>query len=301
MNYNELNEIIRQDERYDISADSLVFDFSENSDSAVFYDDQFSDNEYSVEQIKGVGTEIIEVPSEIISIQNILKNYLKGTDSIVELGGSYLQFRSGFLHEKYVNYFPMDISRSSMYKYSRLFHKAAVVANAERIPLKDQSVNCVISHTFLEHTIDPQAVLSETGRILKKGGLVVHCDAWHCRWWQRFGIVGIRKFSTLTLKEKTIVLFARITEFPLFRKPLIVVRRIAKELFVPVSKPIGLIFGKLEPNYSLHLYCDEDAASSIDPLNVIRFYESRGFSYYKKLSFFDRIFFNDPYVILIKR
>ncbi len=300
MNYNVLNEIIKPDERFNGSDGSMVFDFSEVSTSSDFYNDQFSDNEFSVEQIKGVDAEITKIPQDMLLILDILKKYLGENDKIVELGGSYLQFRSGFLHHRYSNYFPMDISYSSMHKYSKLYGKASVVSNAERIPLKDQSVNCVISHTFLEHVNNPDIVLREAARVVKDNGLVVHCDAWHCRWWQRFGIVGIRKFSSLTLKEKLIFISAKITEFPAFRKSLIVLSRAFKEFFIPISIPTVLKYGRLKPNYSLHLYCDEDAASSIDPLDVIRFYESRGFAYYRKLSFFDRIFFNDPFVILIK-
>ena len=57
---------------------------------------------------------------------------------------------------------------------------------------------------------------------------------------------------------------------------------------------------KLPPNYNLKVYSDEDAAGSIDPIDVIRFYEQRGYKLIDKMSFLQRIFFNESSIYLKK-
>ena len=56
----------------------------------------------------------------------------------------------------------------------------------------------------------------------------------------------------------------------------------------------------MTPNYDLKKYSDEDAAGSIDPIDLIRFYEQRKYKLIRKKSFLQRIFFNEPNIYLKK-
>lgn len=105
------------------------------------------------------------------------------------MGGVH-QRRSADAYKKFKNYFPLDISTSSIERYSMRHNKTGIVAGATELPFKDVSIDCVFTNTFLEHPLEPEKVTIEIVRVLKKGGIVVHNDAWFCRWWQRYGVVG---------------------------------------------------------------------------------------------------------------
>jgi hypothetical protein len=143
-------------------------------------------------------------------------------------------------------------------------------------------------------------VLREIVRVLKPGGIVVHNDAWFCRWWQRYGVVNLKKFGSLNAREKAIVIASKITELPFLRIPPILIRRLTRHFFTGKVQRGQLPYKKLRPNYSLHLGCDEDAASSLDPVDVILFYEASGFSLVHDLSFSQRIFHPNRYILLRK-
>lgn len=209
---------------------------------------------------------------------------------VLEIGGGVHQRRSGNINKKFEHYIPVDISYSSIKKYVEKYQRPGVVADAKRLPFKDKSVDAVFTHTFLEHPLEPEKVLKEIVRIIKPGGIIIHNDAWFCRWWNRYGVVGLKQFREMDLKEKFISAAARITGFPLLRFSPIILKRFAHELFVTTDKPIKLRYGKLNPNYELYLACDEDAANSIDPVDLICYYESRGFESWYKLSFKERVF-----------
>jgi hypothetical protein len=92
-----------------------------------------------------------------------------------------------------------------------------------------------------------------------------------------------------------------ISELKIIRMPLIIFRRLIKEIFVSNSKNSTLKFKKLIPNYDLKIYSDEDAAANIDPLDLIHFYENKDYELVFKKSFFKRIIFNDTNVYLKKK
>ncbi|MEL6634770.1 MAG: hypothetical protein AAFQ83_25120, partial [Bacteroidota bacterium] len=108
-------------------------------------------------------------------------------------------------------------------------------------------------------------------------------------------------FSSMTAGEKLVTIGSKITELKPLRIPPILIRRIIQEMLPKPQGPIKLRYRKLKPNYTLHLGCDEDAASRIDPLDVIRFYESRNFSLVKKLSFKERILHPNKHIMLRKQ
>jgi len=105
----------------------------------------------------------------------------------------------------------------------------------------------------------------------------------------------------MSIKEKVIHIAAKLSEFPLIRIPPIVIRRFFRHILLKGKKNVPLYYAKLKPNYTLHLGCDEDAASRIDPIDVVLFYESNGFELMKPLSFKQRMFYPNRYIMLKKK
>jgi SAM-dependent methyltransferase len=52
------------------------------------------------------------------------------------------------------------------------FEHVDVVANATRLPFKDDSVDAVVNESLFEHLPNPVAVVSEIERVLKPGGIL---------------------------------------------------------------------------------------------------------------------------------
>ncbi len=51
--------------------------------------------------------------------------------------------------------------------------KPDVLYDGERLPFDDETFDCALSVQVLEHTPDPEPLVREMGRVLKKGGLLV--------------------------------------------------------------------------------------------------------------------------------
>lgn len=274
-----------------------LYNYVEKSASSDFYYNQFLENGIPT---SNESPDFSKVPTEMNEAMDFFKKRLSKDSIVVELGGSRYQHRSGYPHHFFDNYIPLDISYTSINAYVKKYDRFGIVADASVLPFKDNSIDAILTHTFLEHPLKPELVLSEINRVLKPGGYIIHSDAWNCRWWQRFGVVGVKKFNEMLLKEKLIYIAAKLTELKIFRIPKLIIKRALVILFTDLSKPIHLKYRKLKPNYTLNLFKDEDAASSIDPVNVILFYESIKYTCYPKLGFINKLFFNKLNIYLQK-
>jgi ubiquinone/menaquinone biosynthesis C-methylase UbiE len=287
------------------SYNNLVLDYLESSESADFYKNLF-DSKNEVEkpelyhELKQTAPELQGSKAITEKIISVLEGKLDKNAVVIEIGGGVYQSRSANAYKRFINYFPLDISATSIERYASTYNRPGIVADATKLPFIDNSIDCIFTQTFLEHPLEPEKVLSEICRVLKPGGIIIHNDAWFCRWWQRYGIINLKRFKNMAAKEKLIFLSAKITEFPLVRIPPIIAGRIFRKFFVSETRPLNLPYKKLKPNYTLYLGCDEDAASSIDPINVVRFYESRGFKLSVKLSLKQRLFYPNKWIMLEK-
>ena len=297
---NILSNILKFKPNSILSRNKKVYDYSEKTENFVFYNNQFNNNlKIKIgEEIKNV--DFSKSPSEMIEINNFLLKNISSESVFIELGGSKYQRRSGFPYFFFKNYFPLDISQQSMIGYSELYDRFSISCNAENLPFKNTTIDVIMTHTFLEHTINPNKVLNEIDRVIKKGGYVIHSDAWHCRWWQRFGFYGVKSFNDISFKYKLLYILISFYEIKLFRYFNIVLKRLFKEILITTKNPNKFIFKRLKPNYELNLFCDEDAASSIDPVDLIRFYKSRGYMLVPHLTFFELLFFNNKTIYLKK-
>lgn len=303
----KLLSILKQPLKTYVNKGTLICNFLVESESSKFYNEffdssrvekKFPDLYHQVKEgYKTDGT----ANNRMEAIISFLSQNLDPEAVVVELGGGIYQERSANAYARFKNYFPLDISLSSISRYTEKFQKIGIVCDATNLPFADSTVDCIYSHTFLEHPLEPEKVLKEISRVLKKGGIVVHNDAWFCRWWQHYGFIGLKRPSGFTNKERLIYAAYKVSENKVLRISPIIFRRLIRHFLGSQNeKPIRLEYKKLKPNYTLHLGCDEDAASSIDPVDVIRFYESRGFRTYHPLSLKERIFYPNKEIIMIK-
>ena len=299
---NSIEDILDKDKIKGV--DGKVYNCLNESESSQFYSELFSESFEKrnrpelFEQVKASHSQAGTAYRIMDKIVGKLRKMLPAEASVIEIGGGVHQQRAGNAYQYFPNYYPLDISDSSINRYVSTFDRPGVVADATELPFKSDSIDCIFTHTFLEHPIQPEEVVSEIARVIKPGGIVVHNDAWFCRWWQRHGVVGLKRFGNMSTSEKMIAIGAKITEFPPLRIPPIVIGRFFRETFG--GKARTLRYSKLNPNYELHLGCDEDAASRIDPIDVVRFYEANGFSLVSPLSTKQRLFYPNKYVMLKK-
>lgn len=285
---------------------AFAYDFLNDSKEADFYAAMFAGAEGDTPKpkllVEAKNPQSSRNQSDRHTMSDVLafmRQNLEEEAIVIEIGGGMHQQRSANLYSEFVNYFPLDISLSSIEQYCKKFNREGIAVDAQSLPFKDETVDCILTHTTLEHIPNPEKVLSEIARVLKVGAFVIHADAWFCRWWSRYGIVGLKPFKSMNTKEKAIHVAAQVTEFPAIRFPPVIAKRLLRETLVKNSG-FKLRYKRLKPNYDLYLGCDEDAASSIDPYDVIRFYECRGFYVCPSLPFLQRVLFRNPYIIMRK-
>lgn len=283
----------------------LVYFFLNNSISSKFYSELYADKPDRIlpELYYELKRNARKKDNSNITMNKILhffENNLHKDAIVIEIGGNVYQERSANAYSRFVNYFPLDISDTNISLYCQTFLREGIVADATNLPFEDSSVDCIFTHTFLEHPIEPEKVLAEISRVLKPGGIVAHHDAWFCRWWQHYGLVGFKRFSKMDLKEKVIYMLSKLTELKSIRIPPIIIRRIIRKMFNYNRKEIPLVYKKLKPNYKLFLGSDEDAASSIDPFDVIMYYESREYTLINDPGFLKRFLLPNTFILLKK-
>jgi len=99
---------------------NLIYNYSEQSDSSKFYDELFSDNKTKStkpELFDKVKTESKITQNSIGKIEEVVAFIEKRqlTDSItIEIGGGVFQGRSANAYNRLNNYYPLDISASSI-------------------------------------------------------------------------------------------------------------------------------------------------------------------------------------------
>lgn len=100
--------------------------------------------------------------------KELIKKYSKG-DKVLELGCGFGEYISMF-NDSY----GCDISFNALKKAKLFFPSDKYFqANAEFLPLKDESFDCILLIDVLEHTENDENIIYELKRILKKGGRVI--------------------------------------------------------------------------------------------------------------------------------
>jgi SAM-dependent methyltransferase len=170
------------------------------------------------------------------------------------------------------DYTGLDISA----QVARYVHKPFVCADATDLPFPDNEFDVIWSITVLEHVPQPELALQEMCRVLRPGGLVLLAPAWHTRAWFAEGY-PVRSYAELPWKGRLIKLSIPLRDFAPYRRIRIVLRRGLGLLhYLSRSVPVPLKYGRLRPNLERFWMSDSDAVNSLDPFDVLLWFESRG-------------------------
>ena len=108
--------------------------------------------------------------------QRLIKKYqIKKTDKILEVGSGRGEVLKGF--KSYgSDCFSLDQSSA----FQKDLEKSGIefvehsIDNKSRIPFDDETFDVIFTKSFLEHVFDPEPVIIEFKRILKKGGKLIN-------------------------------------------------------------------------------------------------------------------------------
>ena len=194
-------------------------------------------------------------------------------------------------------YVGLDLAFEGLRKF--IISNNGVCCDVETIPLRSQCADLIFSMDVLEHIPDPGKVVEECCRIIRKGGIIIHSDAWFRRKWVAEGLFYTA--DNKNIKSRLARTYTRLLERKIFRWPRILIGRILREFrwkFLIGKK--NLEFKYFKPNWDDFLESDSDACAAIDPHAVMLFYQERGFEIIRSRGFFRRLI-HRKHVIVRKR
>lgn len=154
-----------------------------------------------------------------------------------------------------------------------------VQADMSKLPIKNESVDAVITVAALEHVNRPINVLKEIVRVLKPGGIVIHKDAWNVPIWRPLAL-QVKSYSEISLRYKILKFFLPLLE----TFPMRIIRILPLRFFREIKFRFGYFcfdFKLLKPNYEAPTASDADACVSVDSHTVGLFYKKCGFKLIK--------------------
>jgi len=124
-----------------------------------------------------------DIPDDIDSLKYYFKKYTKIYNFFIQiLSPVYISFSPKKIIKKYTfdsNSIALNLGSGNSYLSERVinvdifaYDNVNIVCDIENIPFKDNSVDFVINIAVLEHVPNPEKVVSEIFRVLKKGGIV---------------------------------------------------------------------------------------------------------------------------------
>ncbi len=179
---------------------------------------------------------------------------------------------SGQLQDIVDDYTGLDIAASA----AHYFHKPFVQGSALELPFDDNSFDVSWTVWTLEHVPDPEKAMQELRRVTKPGGMIFFFPAWNCTSWAATGY-EVRPYENLSLAEKAGKASLAVRADQLFRfsylGPTRLIRYAAAGTF---DGPSHLRYTALRPNYTNFWIADSDAIASIDAVESMNWFESRG-------------------------
>jgi SAM-dependent methyltransferase len=178
----------------------------------------------------------------------------------------------GYLQDVVANYVGLDISPTAQ----RYFHKPFVLASATAMPFRDNEFDAVWTIWVLEHVPNPESALNEIRRVVKPGGVILLKPAWVTGTWLGQGY-EFRPYSDFGFGGKLTKASIPLRRFLPFRVSYILPIRIMRLVAAKVDpRPTSFHYTRLEPNYQKYWGPDSDAVNSMDPSEMVLWFESRG-------------------------
>jgi SAM-dependent methyltransferase len=178
----------------------------------------------------------------------------------------------GYLQDIVADYTGLDLSA----KVASHYHKPFVVGSATEMPFPDDSFDAIWTVWVLEHIPQPEKALAEMRRVVKPGGLLFLIVAWNCASWAADGF-DARPYSDFTLAGKLIkastVVRGSVVFDAIYRVPTRIIRWVQ---YTVGGARTPLRFSALQPNYEFYWQPDSDAAVSLDFVETMLWFESRG-------------------------
>lgn len=129
----------------------------------------------------------------------------------------------------------------------------------------------------MEHVPHPEKALEEVMRVLKPGGVAYLAPAWHCRPWAAEGY-EVRPWSDFSWKGKLIKASIPLQNAFWFRAGYTLPVRIWREILFLIKgkRPLRFHYRALQANYETYWTADSDACNSMDPHEMLLWFQSRG-------------------------
>lgn len=200
-------------------------------------------------------------------IKDLVTQYGLHDKRILDVGSG-----RGYLQDIVADYTGLDLSSN----VAPLYHKPFVVGSATEMPFGDDTFDAIWSVWVVEHISEPEKVFVEMRRVIKPNGVLLLFVAWNCPPWAAGGF-EVRPYSDFTLPGKLVKASIPVRGSALFeamhRVP---TRTIRWAQYAVTGARTRLHFRALQPNYEIFWQPDSDAAVSLDQVEAMLWFESRG-------------------------
>ena len=150
-----------------------------------------------------------------------------------------------------------------------------VCGDMERLPFRDGSVAFVFSWAAIEHVPNPERVLAEVERVLRRRGVAVLAPAWHCRPWAAEGL-EFRPYRQLRPGQRVRKALIPLRNSVAWRALPELGRRALREIRMRRRAPLPFEYRRLQPSLAAYFGTDSDAYTDMDPHAMAVYFASRG-------------------------
>lgn len=107
--------------------------------------------------------------------RQVLKDYLAQKENLIlDLGCGIGVYEKNLSMPGKTRVYGLDLCKGNLTKAASYAGSGIFInADAQRLPFKGLSFDCVIGVEILEHVLEPELLLEESSRILKDGGLMI--------------------------------------------------------------------------------------------------------------------------------
>lgn len=228
-----------------------------------FYNSVFKSSAYS-------NFIIAETHPYFLTVKTFIETYDLWDRRCLEIGCG-----RGAFQDLVNNYIGVDISASA----GQYLHKPFCQGDGTLLPFQNHSFDAVWTIDVHEDILEPGKAVEEIRRVLKPGGVLLFAPAWHTRSWFAKGC-PVRTFRELWVEGyKDVFIKASILfrDFSLFRYSRILLRRLVRYLAWKINRgQVPYKYKKLSANYDQFWMPDSDACNSLDPVDTILWFVSRG-------------------------